>query len=280
MKLAHLILAHANPVQLKRLVKQLAHPNADVFIHLDAKTDINAFTGLTDLPNTFFIKNRIKVNWCEYSTIQATLNAFEEILNNGIIYSHINLLSGADYPLKQASKIHDFLFANADKTFIHYDLIFSNWPQGQARISKYYFGDYGFPGRFQLTTLINKVLPDRKMPEILPAYGRSQWLTITPACAQYAINYIKENKRLQRFFRKTFAIDELFFQTILCNSPYRETLVNDNMRYVVLNDQYRPVTLTLTDADTLLSSGKFYARKFDINKDEAIFNHIDNIFLI
>ena len=96
MKLAHLILAHNNPLQLERLVKRISHKDADVYIHLDSKTDIAQFAHLGDLPNTFFTKKRIKVMLGEYSTLECALIGMEEILETGTTYSHVNLLSGND----------------------------------------------------------------------------------------------------------------------------------------------------------------------------------------
>ena len=277
MKLAHLILAHNNPLQLERLVKRLYHPDADIYIHLDLKADAALYTQIiNNVRNTRFIKKRVNVTWCEYSTIQAEINGFEEILATGITYTHINLLSGNDYPLKSAEHIQEFLFANPGKTFMWYDRIFDDWSHGQARMNNIYLGDYNFPGRYHLSGLLNKILPRRKLPGNLVAYGRSQWLTITPAGAAYALNYVKANPQVARFFRMTWAVDEVFFQTILCNSPLRETIVNDNLRYIVLNKDYRPVTYTINDGAALLSSGKFYARKFDGNIDSAIFDYLDS----
>jgi hypothetical protein len=280
MKLAHLILAHNNPSQLERLAKRLSHPDADIYIHLDNKTDIAAYQPIKDIPNTFFIKKRVNVAWGEYSVMQATLNGMEEILGTGIAYSHINLLSGNDYPLKSAAEIQKYFFANPGKTFMWYEPIFDEWNHGQARMNNYYFGDYGFPGRHHLANLANKVLPKRRLPGNLTAYGRAQWLTITPAGAAYVINYIKNNPAAERFFRMTWAVDEVFFQTILCNSPLLNTLVNDNFRYVVLQPDFRPATLTIADSDALLTSGKFYARKFDTNTDAAILDYIDEKSLL
>lgn len=276
MKLAHLVLAHNNPSQLERLVKRLSHKDADVYIHLDDKTNIAEYEHIKDLPNAFFTKKRVNMMWGEYSTIQGTLNAMEEILETGIAYSHINLLSGSDYPLRSANHIQEFLLANVGRTFMWYDLVFNDWVHGQVRMNTYYFGDYGFPGRYQLATLVNKILPKRKLPENLIAYGRSQWLTITPACVSYALNYIKAHPAVERFFKMTWAVDEVFFQTILCNSSLRDTLVNDNLRYIALQPDFRPVVYTMADAETLSSSGKFYARKFDNKKDSAIFDYLDN----
>jgi hypothetical protein len=75
----------------------------------------------------------------------------------------------------------------------------------------------------------------------------------------------------------TWAVDEVFFQTILCNSPLKDTIVNDNLRYIALQPDFRPVVYTMSDAPTLASCGKFYARKFDLNKDAAIFDYLDKL---
>ena len=276
MRLAHLILAHNNPAQLARLVRHLSHKDADVYIHLDTKADIGQFESVRAIPNTFFIRKPVNMVWCEYSTIQGTLNGMEEILQSGQEYSHINLLSGNDYPLQSADNIHKFLFANSNTSFMAYDKIFNDWSHGQARMNTYYFGDYGFTGRYHLSKLVNALLPDRKLPRGLVAYGRSEWMTLTPECVAYALKFVKDDPALQRFFRMTWAVDEVFFQTILCNSPLKDKLVNDNLRHIRLNAGYRPVTYTIGDADELINSGKFYARKFDQNTDSKILDYLDD----
>jgi hypothetical protein len=276
MKLAHLILPYDRPQQLLRLVKRLSHPDADVYIHLDKKSDITLFDAVKVLPNTFFIKNRAKVMWGDFGAVQAELNGLEEILATGIDYSHINFLSGQDYPLRSAGHIQEFLFSNTGKTFMWYGLIPDDWPHGQVRMQNYDLGSFGFPGRFHVAGLMNKVLPKRKLPENLKPYGRSQWLTITPAAAEYVIKYIKDHPAVKRFFKMTWASDEVFFQTILCNSPLKDTIVNDNLRYIRLLPDFRPAVYTIADAAVLTSSGKFYARKFDMNIDSVIFDYLDN----
>ena len=149
MRLAHLILAHKNPSQVERLVKRLAHPKADIYIQLDRKTSMEAFKYLNEL-NVTFIKNRINTYWGNYSIVQATLYAFEEILESGHSYSHINLLSGEDYPLQSNARFVDFLFCNTDKTFMHSLSIDDEWQEAQPRIRKYHFGDFMFRGRYLL----------------------------------------------------------------------------------------------------------------------------------
>ena len=275
MRLAHLILAHHMPEQLERLVRRISHKDADIYIHLNKNTDATLFSRIKSIPNVVFIAKREPVVWGEYTTVQATINGMEEILATGKKYTHINLLSGADYPLKSNEHIHEFLFANTGKTFMWYEPVYESWHHGQARMNNYDFGDYGFPGRYFLSGLASKILPARKLPNKLVAYGRSQWLTITPECAQYTLDYIKANPNVARFFRMTWASDEVFFQTILCNSPLRDTIVNDNLRYIALTPEFRPVNYTMEHGPALLSSGKLYARKFDSGVDADIFDYLD-----
>ncbi|ANH80019.1 hypothetical protein A8C56_02620 [Niabella ginsenosidivorans] len=277
MKLAHLILVHSNPVQTEKLIKRLYHPDADIYIHLDAKAPIDEFQYLTENQVTF-IRTRVSIKWGDYSMVKATLRSFEEILASGVEYSHINLLSGQDYPLKSAQEIQKFLFANQGKTFMRSLAIPEEWDEPVGRLEKYNLGDLKFPGKYIVQDIINKILPKRKLPNHLKAYGRSQWFTITPECALYTIKYLKENSNVRRFFKRTWAADELIFQTILFNSELKHTIVNDHLRYIKFRKgDSRPKTLTVEDKNALLSSGKFYARKFDILKDSAILYLLDKI---
>lgn len=276
MRLAHLILAHGNKSQLERLVKRLVYPNTDIYIHLDAKSDMAEFADLASLDGVSFIKQRTGIKWGDYSMVTATLISFEEILKAGQDYSHINLLSGQDYPLKSAATIQKFLFENSDKSFIKYLSILDDWQESKSRITMYSLGDYNFPLKFKVQDVLNKVLPDRKMPLRLKPYGFSQWITITPACVAYALDYLKKHRSVRRSFRLTWAVDEIVFQTILLNSPLKDSIVNDHLRYIKFKrGASRPNTLIMADAKLLIESNKFYARKFDPQVDSKILDYLD-----
>jgi hypothetical protein len=278
MKLAHLILAHTRHNQLARLIKRLHHPDADIYIHVDEKTNSAEFDDLQLIAPIFFITNRVAVDWGNYNMVEATLNSFEEIISQNINYSHINLLSSQDYPLKNASQIQSFLFDNAGKTFMRSFAIPEEWDEPMGRLTKYNFGDYKFAGKHQLQNLANRILPDRKIPTGLKMYGRSQWFTITPQCALYVINYLRDNRSVRLFFKHTWACDELVFQTILLNSPLKDSVVNDHLRYIKFKrGDSRPKTLTIADAADLTASGKLYARKFDSAVDQQILDHLDSL---
>lgn len=278
MRLAHLILVHNYPVQLERLLKRLIYSNSDVYIHLDKKADLSQFEYLKSLPNVYFINNRISVGWGNYSMVEATLISMQEILDTQNIYSHINLLSGQDYPLKPISEIEQFFFSNSDKSYIQSLSIYDEWKESKDRLIKYNLGSLAIPFKYRIQEIINRILPDRKIPENMEPYGSSQWLTITPSSIKYVLKFLEEKPKALKFFKWTWAIDEIIFQTILLNSPFKESIVNDNKRYIKFeNNEMNPVVLKISDADALLQSGKFFARKFSLQLDIQIFDLLDNI---
>ena len=277
-KLSYLILAYDNPIQLERLVRRLVFKNTDIFIHIDKKSNIKLFKYLTDIPNVYLIKKRSSIIWGNYSMIDATLISFAEILNTYSNYSHINLLSGQDYPLKNNATIQKFLFENPDKSFMRYRSIVDEWQESIPRLMKYNLGDYSIPFKYKIQWLLNKYLPAKKIPLKLKPYGFSQWITITPVCAKYVIDFLEKNKSVKQFFKTTWAVDELLFQTILLNSPLKNKIINDHLRYIkFIKNAARPITLTTSDADTLKNTNKFFARKFSISEDSKILDYLDTI---
>lgn len=278
MKVAHLILAHNNPQQLKRLAKRLSHSDAHFFVHVDLKADLAEFIKAAEGLNITFIHNRIKVFWGGFSMVQATLNGCIEILSSTQKYDYINLLSLQDYPIKNTKHIHDYLHANAGKIFMRYESVSEEWLEAGIRLSRYYFPDTTFKGRYRLEQIVNALLPARKIPNGLTAVGRSQWFTASTDSIQYVLDYVKQHPEITKFFRYTWGSDELFFQTILYNSPHRSAMINDNLRYIDWKDGgASPRVLTMEDATRLSASSCLFARKFSPEKDSRILDYIDNI---
>ncbi|RZA00774.1 MAG: glycosyl transferase [Sphingobacteriaceae bacterium] len=276
MKIAHLILAHNFPDQLKRLVKRLAHPDADVYIHLDLKTPIQQYESIEKLPNVYFVKKRIKVDWGSYNIVEATINGFQQIRQSGIKYDYINLLSGQDYPLTEPGKFLEFLGRNPGKAFMNSLVARTHWLEALPRVEQYHLTNFNVPGRYKIQRIINLMLPRRKMPNDMEMVGRSQWFAISTDCVEYILDYWEQHSQLQRFIKFTWAPDEFIFQTILYNSPLKDKMVNDNLRYIDWSaGGVSPKVLTMEDAEAITNSGKYFARKFSEMKDTAVMDYID-----
>lgn len=277
MKIAHLILAHNAPKQLERLIKRLSHPDASIYVHLDKKTSVEPFEYLKAYNNVLFIKQRIKVYWGSYNMVEATIAGFKEIIASGQVYDYFNLLSGQDYPIKSTSYIHSYLASNPGRAFMNYLLLESDWMEALPRIQSYHFNSLRIPGRYIFQSIVNKLLPLRKLPNGLIAAGRSQWFTIPPDCVNYLLAYWENNPKFRRFIKLTWAPDEFVFQTILYNSVHKNKMLNNDLRYIDWsNGGVSPKTLTLDDSNVLLSSSGLYARKFDEKIDVGILDFIDD----
>jgi len=215
MRIAHLILAHKNPLQLERLIIALQHASFFFYIHLDKKASVQQFKYLSKYNNVFFIKNRAKIYWAGYGTIQATVNGIREILPAK--YDYINVISGQDFPLKSAEEIYSFFLQNAGKQFITCESVKDTWREAEVRIKKYHLINWRIPGKFQLEKIINRILPERKFPLNYIIVGRSNWFAVTFDAAKYIIDFLDAHPEVVRFFKLSWGADELIFSTILYN---------------------------------------------------------------
>ena len=283
MRIAHIIIAHKNPAQLERLLKAMYHPDFDFYIHIDKKSDIGPFEYLAAMPQVNFIKERIVCNWGGFSLVETAIRSIDEILKTDIKYDFINLLSAQDYPLKSTEEIHSFFSTRLGQSFISFDS--SNdtlwWREAEQRYKRYHFTDIRFKGKYTVEKIVNKILPERKLPPAIGhLYGgnRSCWWTLSLECAAYVSDYLKKDQSLVRFLKLTWAADEFIIPTLLMNSPLRDKITAENYRYMDWSSgQAHPKILTVTDYQNLTTSKMLFARKFDDSIDTEILDKLEII---
>lgn len=77
--------------------------------------------------------------------------------------------------------------------------------------------------------------------------------------------------------RFTWGPDEFIVPTIIMNSRFKETVINNNFYYIDWSKGgVNPKTLLTEDYPLLLSSDKLLARKFDMSVDTIILDMLDN----
>ncbi|MGX5854887.1 beta-1,6-N-acetylglucosaminyltransferase [Dyadobacter jiangsuensis] len=276
MKIAHLILAHAAPAQLSKLIGALEHREAWCFVHLYRKADIQAFPFLGDRERVVLVPDRVDAGWGAYSIVEATLRGFQAVVNSGIDFGYVNLLSGADYPLRSPLEIHDFFTRNRGKNFMEYYSVRNEWTEAIPRLTEYHLTNYNFPGKYLVQKWMNRLLPVRKIPAGLEPVGRSQWMSLTLDAVRYILEYLDGHPAVTKFFKLTWAPDEIIFQTILYNSPFRSSMVNNNLRYIDWSyGLASPKVLTEEDLERMWASGKLFARKFDLARFPEVIEQVD-----
>src|ERR1700733_8425331 len=109
MNIAYLILAHTQPLLVKRLIDRLNQPHIMFYIHVDKKTkNIEVFKSiLSTFDNVKIISNH-EVNWMGYTMIEAELDLIKLAYDSGIKFKYYVLMSGQDYPIKDNNYINNF----------------------------------------------------------------------------------------------------------------------------------------------------------------------------
>jgi hypothetical protein len=80
------------------------------------------------------------------------------------------------------------------------------------------------------------------------------------------IDYTLDQPEFLRRLKHTFCSEELYFPTVVLNSPRASNVVNDNLRFIKWEANGKtgsPRILDISDWSEILSSGKLFARKFE-----------------
>lgn len=285
MTFAYLILAHKNPGQLRDLVNTLQDGDNYFFIHIDKKVQIEPFLNQSYFQpgKIFFCRNRVNANWGGFSLVQATMNLIRSVPDNNITPDYVHLISGSDFPIKKNTDIKRFFISNNGQNFLeHFTFPVSHggWG-GMDRIRfRYNVDTLGQKKAILFAEEQRKLNVNIPFPEGYKPYGGSQWWSLTGKCIDFIIKANSKRNILYEFSKSTYIPDEMFFQTLLMNSPFHSTVTNDNLRYIDwVSGPERPRILRSDDLTRLKSSKKLFARKFDDEIDSIrylLFNQKSN----
>lgn len=198
-----------------------------------------------------------------------------------------------DLPLKNQKEIHQFFEDNKGKEFVqlgtkeYIDAVKERFQYywlfqeqlGNGKKNKIYriFNKFRYG-----TIIIQSILKvdRRKNNKIFDNYyAGPNWFSITHDFAEWIVN---KEKDIWTTFHKTICCDEVFLQTLLMNSPFK-----DNIYYEQLDGDYhaimrkidwnrgKPYVWLIQDYDELINSEFLFARKFSVAVDESI---VDKIF--
>ena len=272
MKVAYLILAHHQPALLEELITALDKPKEQVFVHIDKKIDIRHFEALLK-DKCIFTEQREKTYWGSFSLQKAYIHLVKAATAIGE-FDYYTVLSGVDFPIKPIQSFEAFLEQHRGSEFIEavYDSNFAK--KAQRRYSGYFV----FPNYSKFFMKLNfgiakvqRIFYKRKPYKGEKIFFGSAWWTLTHECIKYIRSRIENEPALSRYFKHTHASDEMFFHTIIGNSPFAGKITNNNLRCIVFEKgNANPKVWRMEDKEFLLSSNGYFARKFDLSIDAAI----------
>ncbi|MBR8836292.1 MAG: hypothetical protein DSM106950_20295 [Stigonema ocellatum SAG 48.90 = DSM 106950] len=284
MKIAYIVLAHKLPVQLVRLIRRIEDDGTSFFIHMDKKAGDRMYSDLgemlSSMSNVHLLKKRYPCYWGDFNIVAATLESIGQLVNSSIDFDYAILLSGQDYLIKSTSQIKEFLQKHRGQEFIESFALASEnrWTnlggcyRALNRVQYWHF-------RFRSQHFYLPV--KRRFFKGFEPYGGSQWWCLSRECIQYINSFVMNNPRFVNYFKSVFIPDELFFQTVVSNSHFKDCIFDDDLRYVDWEhpNPTPPAILCKSDFDTLVNSPKLFARKFDITRDAEILDIIDQKIL-
>ena len=272
-KFAYLIIAHTEPDMLKALLRCLDDERNDIFLHIDAKSPMQ-YEDFQAIPrhSKITVMPRMDIQWGGSSLVRLEMDFLEAAVRQGP-YDYYHLLSGQDFPLKSQDEIHAFFEARNGTEFVSIEEEKTKNPSIQWRY-RYYHWLKDFYGRKKgllghaEDALIALQKPFVRRDRNCVYGGGHQWFSITGAFAEYAAAH---RDWVKKRFRFTYCCDEIFLQTLLLQSPFKEKLncapdMPGCLQCARLIDWDRggPYTFTIEDWDMLLASPAMFARKLSM----------------
>lgn len=263
-----LLQIHKDTVHVRNLINLLSK-YADIFIHMDVKFE-NDYLSLScwseehNLKNVFFIKSRIDVKWAHYSQVMATISLLRSSRDHGF-YESYTLLSGDCFPVKPVSKYFNYLDENKNKNFVGVSSI----NECRNRVDAIHL--------FVSSPIFRRNLMLRKfslfLSKVLYSIGirnghylshdivkGSQWFTISKEFVDFLLDSCAEVRDINTI-KFSNCIDEVFFQTVLFNSRFKDTVVRSNLRSVNWKCGNSPDFFLHDELN--FGSSTYFARKID-----------------
>lgn len=295
MKLAFLISAHTDAQHLLRLVNNLPS-DSDKYIHIDLKTDINAFSVVAAQDNVHIINERYNVMWGSFLQVDFQRALMRAALSSGVNYDYLITLSGLDYPLWSNEKILRFFEKNKGREFIQgvcvkeqgkdtkiyrkYRFLNNHcWKYGTLK-SKFRVAIrkivYALGFRKPLTVKCDGICYD--------LFKGSDWWAITGNLAKYFMDFYDTHPAFVRYFKNSFSPNETIWQTIAFHSEFADKCILSvgkknkfgeltPLTYIEYKDDIK--VFTEDDFDTLIKSDKMFCRKVTTDKSNKLMDMID-----
>ena len=304
MKIAFLNLCHTEPLIVKRAAAKLtAHEHFDMYVHVDAKSDIQPFeAALESMKRVYFTNERVKVYWGGFNAIRSTVALLRQALASPRGYDYFVTLQNLDYPTRSNEYIANFFEERNGTEFIrgcpiarskdwHYSRKYKIY---NKRDDDFYLKKHS-KARMYLryahmllrsagTMFGNGVIKEKGESYDL-YYGTAQW-AVTRELAQYLVDFYDTHPKFNKVMAHIQFPDEEYFHTIVHNSPFKYKCVKydePQQRWLVnwrnLHYYEYPsggiVVFTEIDYDKIMADDGLFVRKVRTGESDGLMDKID-----
>lgn len=287
---AYLLTIHENLQVIRVFLNLIDDAENDIFILVDKKASEEfkkEIRTLTCQYSEIILLPPVEIFWAGLSQIRAQVLLLQAAVKHrhSHDYEYLHYMQGADLPLKNQQKIHEFFHKNVGKQFVDYNP--NLYEFAKYKVSYYhFFVDHRFFRKNKIIKALNhgcariqKILHWKRRQDRI--YSGSALYSITFDCAVYLL---KNAKRMLKEYQFTLAADEVWIQTELMKSPYKEQIYRfeegcyGNVRYILWDRKRKnhnsPYTFTEKDFEEIKHIAETtelcFARKFEEKEDMEI----------
>lgn len=293
MRLAFLISAQRDAHHLRDLVESLPK-EAEYYIHIDRRRDVQHFRKLVDAANVHFISHRVAVIANSLNEVEVQVALLRAALEGGA-YDRLVKIDGMDYPVWSNNRLTSF-FAEAGYSQQLQGLALP----GQGRAAYKYtdfqlLADHHWRGgsfKNSVRTLARNVLAQGHVHKTLRIHcpektytlfvGGTTW-AITPQLAQKIVDEWDQNKHLRTYFSTSYRPVETFVPTVAFNSDFASQceLVKGSfegveaLQALTYGKGKTAKILTEDDFEAVKESGKMFCRQVVSDYSDGLKSLID-----
>lgn len=287
---AFLITCYQKASHTLKLIEQLDSDNSRFYLHINPNStafDNAVIKQLTANPHVHIIPERIAVKWGGFSLIRALIPLIKAALKDPDT-RYIHWLSDSCYPIKTIGQIQTFFEENNGKEYLTCEQLPSkNWAYGGLFYIQYYSlydiinvkqNKFYWELNKRFMHLQRNLHIKRKLPDDIPYFygGRAPWWSLSRQALEHCMWQIDSMPLFYKRFSHTFCLEEILFQTLISNSPYKNNIANDDLRYLFKLERNgnNPSNLDMTDFDNIKQSHCLFARKFESPVSDELLQNV------
>ena len=271
MKHCLIMTAYKDAAQINRIIG-ITPPEWGIYIHIDRKSALKA----EDIDSRARVMKRYTIHWGAYAHLQAFLTLMEEARQSGAGYDYYHLVTGQDYYASRPDRFDELIEPGNYIYMETYPYPRPNW-----------WGDHYELVRIRsLAEYTDIRRPFGKMMELAyewiqritrtmqpvppyPMYCGSVYLSLPADVVDWCLHSDIARDMQQRLKHCKIG-EELYFQTVIMNSPFKERVVDSNLRFIIWNVARPPKFLVESDASAIASSATLFCRKVDTGRSGSL----------
>ena len=258
------LLAHERPDQVRRLIEALAHDEITIVLHVDARSPHAVAEFVPPGSRVVLVENRIRVWWGHVHVVDAIVEVMRTARQ--LEPERFSLISGTCWPTRPPAEIVGRLCCDPAAGHVGAEPLRAGW---WGRLDRFHLARPA-PKLVRMGVIWTSIrLPKRHRDRIPPAYGMNCWFDVRGDVLAWVLDHLAAHPEYRRAFAFTHLADEIFFNTLLMDSPFRDelTVVVDpdqhlyGLRYIRWASGHHPELLTADDLEEAGHLDCTFARK-------------------